>query len=111
MPVSIDTGHHRQATDRGLLCDKVAYPDPAAAPSHTDAEASDAPTPGRASLDALHQQQAIAETFERRRPESFGAMPQPADWNGAQGSWTSAGLAAGLVALGVAAGLLGIVGL
>lgn len=42
-------GRYRHAVDRGRTHDKVAVPDPAAAPVHADAEASGQPTSAAAS--------------------------------------------------------------
>ena len=41
---AIETGRLRDKIDRGETGDKVAAPDPAAAPLHTDAEAAGTPT-------------------------------------------------------------------
>jgi len=56
----------RARTDRGELRDKVAAPDPAAAPAATDAEAAGAPTDGRVAMaDAAAQAREAARAVPR----------------------------------------------
>ncbi|MCR6632272.1 MAG: hypothetical protein NVV74_20725 [Magnetospirillum sp.] len=71
----MDTGLERHHTDRGLTGDKVAGPDPAAVPVHTDSEAAGTPTPHGAVVAALAQiRDYLAAEF---RPDSFGAVAKP----------------------------------
>ena len=56
MPGNSESGRYRRAVDTGRTRDKVAAPDPAAAPVHADAEASGQPTSGAASDAATERQ-------------------------------------------------------
>lgn len=98
-----DPGHERHLTDSGLTGDKIKVLDPAAAPVHTDAEASGQPTPRQAALDAAKHQIAVA--FATPRPDTFGAWRQPGQ-SQRRLAWVLSGWTSVLVVLGVIAGMI-----
>jgi hypothetical protein len=103
-----DPGHERQAADKGLLGDKIAVRDPAAAPMQTDAESAGAPTGRGEAARSVGVQKDIAA----RHPAAthFGAHEQPrGDAPGGIGAFLAVTVAA-LVALGVIAGALTLLG-
>jgi hypothetical protein len=51
-----ESGQYREAANKGRTHDKVAFPDPAAAPVHADAEASGYPTSRPAFVAATRDQ-------------------------------------------------------
>lgn len=100
----MDMGEERKATDAGLTGDKIKAADPAAAPQHTDAEASGAPTSGQAARDNLRRLLAIAWTTPS--PDAFGAWRQPRDEHQRRLGWILLSWTVLLSALGVLAGVI-----
>jgi hypothetical protein len=73
----VDTGYYRAAVDDGRTDDKIAAPDPAAAPVHTDAESGGRGTSRSESDASTHVQR------HRRAPEQVAAPhtnPGRAQW-------------------------------
>jgi hypothetical protein len=76
-PAQTDAGRYRDAVDRGRTGDKIAVPDPAAAPVHTDAETGGHGTSSSASAAATRVQE------RHRAPEQTAAPhtnPGRAQW-------------------------------
>jgi hypothetical protein len=74
---STDTGRRRDSVDSGRTGDKVPWPDPAAAPLETGAEAAGQPTPKRAAeADRRHQEEIAASADRYAEPMSAAATPE-----------------------------------
>ncbi len=95
-----ETGRYRRDVDSGRTGDKVAHPDPAAAPLEADAESAGEATPRRL-LDRVSRRQA------RIRRQRTGDGPTAAR---RAGRWGGAATVV-LVAVGVLAGWLSLAGL
>ncbi|PVH27452.1 hypothetical protein DDE20_17690 [Pararhodobacter oceanensis] len=70
-PTAKTTAQLREEIDHGNAGDKVAFPDPAAAPLGTDAEAAGAPPTGDEIRTAFHR-----EVIERPTPPAGVAAPE-----------------------------------
>lgn len=100
-----ETGQYRHAVDKGRTHDKIAAPDPAAAPLHTDAESSGYPT-ARAALAAVAADQARVGGDET--PVVSSSIPGRGQGQipSRRTAWLLGGAFAALGALGLLAALL-----
>lgn len=93
--------------ERGTPHEKIGIIDPAAAPPETDAEAAASPTGRDDARRSREQQQDIARRHPQ--PQHFGAQPQPGRGDARLGLFLAV-TAAALVALGVIAGAVSLLG-
>lgn len=99
-----DRGQTRAETDAGRLGDKIAHPDPAAAPLQGDAEAAGTPTSAQANEDAVAEQRRTGGSAAQTQPH-FGREAQPRRAN-TRMTWMLTSVLTGLVAIGIVAALI-----
>ena len=101
-----ERGVERTLTDSGATGDKIRAADPAAAPLHTDSEASGHPTPSGPVLRSVRR--LVRQTLRTPPPETFGAWRQPRDEGQRRLGWTGLIWSALLCLAGIGAGLAGL---